>query len=166
MTDQQQSGAEMIAFVAERLGELRDQVVFVGGAVTGLLVTNPAARAARFTEDVDIIVQVATYSEYTRLEEYLRRKGFHEGIREGDPICRWRVEGAIVDVMPTEEKVLGFRNQWYKAAMQSAAECLLRPDLRIRLVTAPCFVATKIDAFQDRGRGTTREAGILKTSSP
>ena len=153
MMEQQQAGVDMIAFVAERLGELCDQVVFVGGAVVGLLVTDPAAHAARSTDDVDVIVQAATYSEHTRLEEYLRRRGFRNGTVTGDPICRWRVEGAAVDVMPTEESVFGFRNRWYNAAMQNATVRTLRPDLRIRLISAPCFVATKIDAFNDRGNG-------------
>lgn len=153
MIDQQQAGIEMIAFIAEGLGELRNQVVFVGGAVVGLLVTDPAARPARPTEDVDVIVSVITYSEYARLEEELRRIGFRERRMPGDPICRWSLGDAIVDVMPTDGSVLGFRNRWYTAAMENATERLLRPGLRIRLITAPCFVATKIDAFRDRGNG-------------
>jgi hypothetical protein len=46
---------EMLEIVAGRLGDLRDQVVFLGGAVTPLLVTDPGAAPARFTVDVDVI---------------------------------------------------------------------------------------------------------------
>lgn len=35
----------------------------------------------------------------------------------------------------------------------SATQRLLKPGLRIRLINAPCFVATKVDAFRDRGNG-------------
>lgn len=38
--------------IAEALGELREQVVFVGGAVAGLLVTDPLADTVRATRDV------------------------------------------------------------------------------------------------------------------
>lgn len=42
--------------VAEALGDLREQVVFVGGAVAGLLVTDPLADSVRATRDVDAVV--------------------------------------------------------------------------------------------------------------
>jgi hypothetical protein len=37
--------------------------------------------------------------------------------------------------------------------MAAATRHQLSPDLEIRLVTAPCFLATKIEAFKGRGRG-------------
>ena len=45
---------ELLVRVAEALGELRSRFVFVGGCATGLLITDPAAPAARPTHDVDI----------------------------------------------------------------------------------------------------------------
>ena len=42
--------------VARGLGSLLDEVAFVGGMVTGLLVTDPGAPEARSTVDVDLIV--------------------------------------------------------------------------------------------------------------
>ena len=38
---------EMVKTVAHRLGELREDVVFLGGAVLALLTTDPAAGEAR-----------------------------------------------------------------------------------------------------------------------
>lgn len=55
--------------------------------------------------------------------------------------------------MPVKEDVLGFSNRWYEAAMRSATPVALREGLSIRLITAPCFVATKLDAFRERGKG-------------
>ena len=46
--------------VAKALGALTDEVVFVGGAVVGLLLTDPAAPRPRPTKDVDVIVEVAS----------------------------------------------------------------------------------------------------------
>ncbi|CCF68050.1 hypothetical protein N5947_08620 [Xanthomonas citri pv. punicae] len=39
--------------IADALGELCDQVVFLGGAVVGLLVSDPLAESVRATYDVD-----------------------------------------------------------------------------------------------------------------
>ncbi len=43
--------------IAEALGELRGQVVFVGGAVAGLLITDPLADPVRATRDVDAVLE-------------------------------------------------------------------------------------------------------------
>jgi hypothetical protein len=55
--------------------------------------------------------------------------------------------------MPISEGILGFSNRWYRAAMETAETLKLAPDLEIRVVTAPFFLATKLGAFRGRGRG-------------
>jgi len=55
--------------------------------------------------------------------------------------------------MPTDEEILGFSNQWYRQAMHYATVQAIAEDMTIRLVTAPYFLATKIDAFYSRGNG-------------
>lgn len=48
---------------AEQLGEaLLEQLVFVGGAVAGVLVTDPAMPEIRPTQDVDVICTAAGFS--------------------------------------------------------------------------------------------------------
>jgi hypothetical protein len=49
--------------------------------------------------------------------ERLRALGFLEDTSEGAPLCRWVHSGTILDVMPLDEKILGFSNRWYRAAM-------------------------------------------------
>lgn len=53
---------QLLRTVAERLGPLRDRVVFLGGAAAGLLITDPAAETVRPTDDVDVIIEVVTTS--------------------------------------------------------------------------------------------------------
>ena len=53
--------------------------------------------------------------------------------------------------MPLDEKILGFSNRWYRAAMEAATTHRLARNLDIRVVTAPYFLATKIEAFKGRG---------------
>jgi hypothetical protein len=55
-----------------------------------------------------------------------------------------------LDVMPTDERILGFSNRWYKSALKSARTVVFE-GLNLRVVTAPYFVATKLEAFKGRG---------------
>jgi predicted nucleotidyltransferase len=107
----------------------------------------------RLTTDVDVIVEIASRGDYYRLSDSLRAAGFTEDTSEGTPVCRWIVDGVVVDVMPTDEEILGFSNQWYPQAVQSATLQVIAEDMAIRIVTAPYFLATKIDAFFNRGNG-------------
>ena len=141
----------MIRHVAARLGHLRERVVFLGGAATALLITDEAAPDVRVTVDVDVIVEIASRGDYYRLAESLRAAGFSEDTREGAPVCRWLVEGIAVDVMPTDAGILGFSNQWYQQALENSVVQQVSDHMAIRLVTAPYFLATKIDAFHNRG---------------
>jgi predicted nucleotidyltransferase len=143
----------MIRHVARRLGELRTQMVFLGGAATALLITDTAVPDVRITTDVDVIVEIASKVEYYRLAESLRLLGFREDHDEGAPVCRWRIDGIAVDVMPTETEILGFSNQWYSQALQLATLTEVAGDLMVRVVTGPYFLATKIEAFYSRGKG-------------
>src|ERR1700676_3354505 len=76
-----------------------------------------------------------------------------EDTSEGAPLCRWVHQHTILDVMPLDEKILGFSNRWYKAAMKSSTTKRISPDLEIRMVTGPFFIATKLEAFRGRGKG-------------
>jgi hypothetical protein len=57
-----------------------------------------------------------------------------------------------LDVMPTDETILGFSNRWYKPAIEAAALVELE-GFKLRVVTTPYFIGTKLEAFGGRGRG-------------
>lgn len=139
--------------IAEALGDLREQLVFVGGSVAGLLLTDPLAEGVRATLDVDAVVDAGRAAFY-RLEETMAARGF---VRDSssDVICRWvhRESGVVFDLMPVDAEVLGFTNRWYPYAVQTAEPVELAEGVTIRLVTAVAFVATKLEAFVSRGRG-------------
>ena len=136
-----------------QLGELADEMVFLGGCATGLLITDPAAPPIRVTRDVDAIVQVVSLVEYHRLSEKLRAKGFREDTSDDAPICRWLTDAVILDVMPTDARILGFGNRWYTPAVEHAAKIQLPSGKSIRMVSAPYFLITKLEAFDGRGGG-------------
>ena len=141
--------------VSAALGPLRTEVVFVGGMIRSLLITDPAAPMARPTDDIDLVAAISSRAEYYVLAERLRELGFREDRRDKAPLCRWIVRGLTVDVMPDHENVLGFSNRWYHSAGKTATvHTIGREDSdRIRVVNAPHFVATKITSFQNRGKG-------------
>jgi hypothetical protein len=143
---------ELLGEAARLLSPLLGELVFVGGSTTALLITDKAAAEVRPTYDVDAIAEISSYAAYADFSERLRRCGFSEDVSEGAPICRWRLKKTILDVMPLDEKILGFSNRWYKPAMDSAVVHELEPDLRVRVVTAVYFCATKLEAFAGRGK--------------
>ncbi len=145
--------AEMIKQVAERLGPLRPKAAFLGGSATGFHITDRAQPEIRATKDVDIIVEVASIVGYHKLEITLRELGFFQKIQEDDPICRWYIDDVMVDVMPTDENILGFSNRWYLPAIKNSVTIELEPNLEIQIVTAPYFIGTKLEAFFGRGKG-------------
>lgn len=149
----QQVSRQMIEKAARLLAPLGQQVVFLGGAAMALLITDPAAPDVRVTEDVDVIVEIASRSRYYRLEERLRELGFTQSREEQGVICRWQHSGLKIDIMPTEENILTFGNRWYAPAMKTAQEVQMAGDLSIHLITVPYFLATKIDAFRSGSRG-------------
>lgn len=145
---------EMLMVVGPKLSALQRRVAFVGGATTGLMVTDPAAPPPRSTLDVDLIVEVGDMSDYAMvLGPALRRIGAKEDDSPGAPLCRWILDGVVVDVMPTDARVLGFSNVWYASALDSAVERSLPNGSSVRVVDAPHFLATKIEAFLGRGGG-------------
>jgi predicted nucleotidyltransferase len=137
--------------MALTLGQLRERLVFVGGCATGLLLTNPAAAAVRPTEDVDAIVEVASLAGYHALQPLLAERGFKQTMEADTPPFRWFWNRMQLDLVPVDEHVLGFANRWYRPGFAAAITTELAPGLALRHLNAPYFLATKFEAFNDRG---------------
>ena len=144
---------EILMLAVDQLSELVDQMVFVGGCATGLLITDLAAPPIRVTRDVDAIVQVTSRADYYQLSEALRSQGFSEDMSDDAPICRWVADNVILDVMPLDTEILGFGNEWYPPAVENAVVIALPNAKKIRMVSAPYFLITKLEAFEGRGDG-------------
>ncbi len=128
-----------------------DQIVFVGGCAAGLLITDAGAAPVRPTVDVDAIVEITSYPELVALEARLRELGFEQPHEAGAPLCRWIQGDVILDLMPTDSTILGFTNRWYGPALKNA-ELVEVGDHQIRVISAPYFLATKLEAFHGRGQ--------------
>ncbi len=148
---------QLLTDAAKLLKPILGELVFVGGCATALLITDSAAADVRPTFDVDAIAEITSYAAYAEFSERLRKLGFEEDPREDAPLCRWRQHTTTLDVMPLDEKILGFSNTWYRPAMDHAEERELEKDLKIkdlkiRLVAPVYFCASKLEAFARRGR--------------
>lgn len=59
--------------------------------------------------------------------------------------------------MPTNQKILGFGNRWYGPALSTSETVDLADGpsepLKIKIVSPPYFLATKLEAFDGRGKG-------------
>ncbi|MDB5025333.1 MAG: hypothetical protein JWP78_3088 [Mucilaginibacter sp.] len=136
--------------VNQVLKDLNQDYVFVGGATVSLYATDPVADMVRPTDDVDVIVELASYKGYTELEERLHSIGFKNDITSG-VICRYKIQGITVDVMPTRPEAIGFSNIWYPEGFQTAIDYPLDKDSDIKIFSLPYFVASKWEAFKVRG---------------
>jgi hypothetical protein len=146
------SNIPLLEAIAKQLGPLLPELVFVGGITTELFFTNPAASDVRATRDADVICEVSGRVAYHQLATRLREHGFREDSSPGAPLCRWKARIGLLDVMPTDPELLGFSNPWYPRAIATAEWVALSQDLRIRVVSAPMFVATKLAAYEGRGQ--------------
>jgi predicted nucleotidyltransferase len=136
--------------VAEHLGDLRDDLVFLGGATVSLMLTEAGAHRIRVTKDVDCLVEVASLGQFHELDARIRAHGFVNDV--SGPVCRYALGSRLVDIMPTQESIVGFASRWAREAVRGARWYALRPDLEIKLVTPAMLLTTKLEAFLSRGR--------------
>jgi predicted nucleotidyltransferase len=141
------SNKGILETVAIGLGDMLPQFVFVGGTVVELYAPPSIRTEVRFTDDVDCVVEVASRARYYDLEEKLRAIGFQDDMDEDAPICRKLYQGIKVDIMPTDESILSFSNQWYKEGFLNAQNYVVSDKIMIKILTVAYFIASKLEAF-------------------
>lgn len=139
----------VVAEVARGLKELKDQVVFVGGAVVSLYADDPAADEIRPTGDIDMTLNLMSFSSWVQIQERLGELEFYPD-PEGHSICSYKYKDIPVDIMTGEDGHLGPSNRWYKHGFD-AMETITVHGEEIKIFSAPCYLATKFEAFNDRG---------------
>lgn len=135
--------------VALALGDLNEQVVYVGGAVVSLYIDDPAAEDIRPTKDIDLAFQIASFAKLEELREALNQRGFYQN-SEDTVICRFRFEDLKVDVMATENIGWAPASPWFKSGFEKAIPITI-DKVTIKVLSLPYFLATKLEAFFDRG---------------
>ncbi len=141
---------DLITTVAKALEEINEQVVYVGGAIVSLYITDPGAPDVRPTDDVDIILEITSVGKLEDLRLELREKGFIQS-SEDDVICRFRYKGVKVDVMATKEVGWAPANPWFEPGFHDL-ETREVNDIKIRILSLPYYLASKLTAFRSRAK--------------
>jgi predicted nucleotidyltransferase len=144
-----------IKAIAQILKGLEQPYVFVGGATVSLYATKAVAENIRPTDDVDVVIELASYADHSQLEERLRALGVANDVESG-VICRYKIEGIIVDIMPTNPSILGFSNSWYPDGFNNAIPYQLDAETEVHIFSLPYFLASKWEAHQSRGSSDLR----------
>jgi predicted nucleotidyltransferase len=140
----------VVAEVAEALKALKTEVVFVGGAVVSLYANDPAADEIRPTQDVDLTLNILNFGDWTILQDQLSELGFHPD-PFGHAICSYKYKDIPVDIMSSESGVHGPSNQWYNIGFEDLWRVEAK-EQQINIFSAPCYLATKFEAFINRGK--------------
>lgn len=139
----------VVADVARGLRNLKDQMIFVGGAVVSLYTDDPAAEEIRPTADVDLTINIINLNDWSRLQTDLAHLGFHPD-PFGQSICSYKYKNIPVDIMSTQDSPFGPSNKWYKIGFDDLQTVYVE-DQKIKILAAPCYIATKFEAFSNRG---------------
>jgi hypothetical protein len=67
----------VVAEIAEALQDIKQEMVFVGGAVVSLYTDDPAADEIRPTQDIDMTLNIINLKHWQSVQEKLARLGFH-----------------------------------------------------------------------------------------
>lgn len=149
---------EMLQTVANGLGELKDNMIFVGGSVAELYANNPAVSEIRPTLDVDCVIELRSKTAHAKLEDELRAKGFANDTSRGAPICRWIYRDIMVDVMPSDSDVLGFSNIWYNEGIENKISKTLPNGTELFVFAPEYYLAAKFEAHKGRGGNDLRQS--------
>lgn len=149
-----QNNVSRIIAVAKSLGDLADRVVFVGGSTVSLYADRQTFEV-RETDDVDVIVELLNYPDQVQFEEQLRSKGFSDDI-DSKVRGRFKIDGIIVDVMPTIDTHMGFENRWYAEGFKESIAIEIAQNITVKILSPPFFIATKFEAFKGRGKNDGR----------
>lgn len=141
---------DLVAQVANGLQELKEKMVFVGGAVISLYTDDPAADEIRPTSDIDMTIDLANYAEWAQMQERLAELNFHPD-PQGHSICSYKYKDIAIDIMPADDSSIGVSNKWYKPGFQFIQQIQLSENININILPSPYFLATKLEAFKDRG---------------
>lgn len=149
MPKNQTINLKVIEKVASTLGELNDDMIYVGGAVVSLYATDYGAEQPRPTKDIDISVKVSTYSQMDVLREKLAHKKIYPASTE-TVMYRYSYEDVLIDFIPYEETPLGPTNSWLKPGFEKAYSKKIG-DTEIKILPVSWYLATKWEAFKGRG---------------
>jgi len=142
-----------MARVARALGDLTEELVFIGGAVAPLLQTRPPFPRARPTRDVDATTAFRSYRDLERLHGQLSAAGFRQDPAAPGHLHRWvSPAGDWLDLVPAGDHPGGSGQRWDWLAVETSEHADLGDGVVVRHASGPAWLALKWAAYLDRGR--------------
>jgi hypothetical protein len=140
---------ERLERAAADLEVVRLPMVVVGGATMPLYVEDDSLTVLRETRDVDVMVEAASYEEFSALEERLRAAGFRQRLMENAPRCRWYKEDMQYDIVDVRTDHPD--DAWARPTGEGIEHRRLPSGRYLPLLSPGRFLASKIAALCDRG---------------
>ncbi len=145
---------KVIQKVANALGDLNSQVIYVGGATVSLYINDPAADDVRPTKDIDISIKIASVAHLEEIREELTNRGFKQ-TADLDVICRFKLDDILVDVMATQPIGWAPANPWFEEGFNNL-QTVDVDGASIQIMPLTYFLASKFTAHIDRGGADPR----------
>jgi len=136
----------------EEVARTRWDPVFTGGGIVSMLITDPEAPQAMFTKDVDLVLEIASNWDLFAMEKALEGAGFRRPRDDDAEIVTWEWKGVRVDSLPHRRIQSMPYNRWFVFLMKDAEHVEVLPGHRAWRASASSFLATKFEAFFDRGK--------------
>ncbi|MCC5846017.1 MAG: hypothetical protein JJU05_17350 [Verrucomicrobia bacterium] len=124
--------------------------MFTGGAVVPLFLDQPELVMIRPTKDVDVVIQAASILAYQEIESHLQLAGWRHDTSRNAPRCRWIHQNVLVDILSSSPVPGEFSSPWFDLGIQKAWS-FPADGQNVPVVPATVFLASKLDAFWDRG---------------
>lgn len=143
--------------ISSGLNDVIQKVVFVGGSALSLYITDDAAPEFHPSNDVDLIIDVDSKGEYLLFEQQLLDRNFRKIPVSSGPDT-WEYDGITICTTPVYAELSGFFNRWYEEGVFHARNYSLPDGTTIRIFDPAYFVASKLDAFHNRGSDDPRKS--------
>lgn len=138
---------EKLETLAESLGTLKDRVVFSGGMLTAFYATDAWAHGHRSMGELECILNAPTMAEFLTWDRELRERGFHPKYDPNPPVIEWEYKGIGLEVYPSRPEIVRHKNRWFEEGVFHAIKHPLPSGICIRIMSAPYFLASRIESF-------------------
>jgi predicted nucleotidyltransferase len=142
-----------LEIISEALGDLNADVIFIGGACVQFYVENTDVVIFRPTMDIDLTIKAYSYKDFSDYNTKLSALKFTHDTSRGAPLIRWKYRDITVDIIPDKASIVGYRDiQWFAEGRKTSKKYELPSGRSINILSLPYYIATKLEASDDRGR--------------
>jgi predicted nucleotidyltransferase len=157
---------EALRVLSRVLSQERRRFVLIGATVPQIVLDFRESGGSRETRDVDAVVEVHGWEDFTRLRERLEQEGFRQG-RVAHEL--WLDDEVRIDLIPFGPSLIeDDKLSWpygdsvmtacgFEEALECARDQDVASDLRLPVVSIPGLILTKVVAYMDRSAERARD---------